>query len=651
MKTNKTTANSRFKLSKVALATSAVIFSSLTMSAANAAEEVAKEKEVEVIQVTGIRGGIVAGLAVKRNASNIVDAVSSEDMGKFPDANLAEALQRIPEVSIDRDGGEGRYITIRGLGPEFNQVLLNGRHVANNEPTRAFSFDTIAAELVSEMVVYKTQSAGLSEGGLGGTVDIKTARPLDNAGLNIAGNIKASYEENAETTSPQGSFLISNTFADDKVGILFGATYQKRENRTYQTDNGGVRTASVYRGTYPVSAWQPYSNAAYNGETNYRPIELNRNVVNEDRERLGLNAVFQYQPSDKLNITVDYLYSKFDVVKTVNKKSNWLGGIYEPRGTDLSAAVANGEVPQSYADIVAAESNTVVDSNGVLTYATNGATTTAYNRLDFFRDTETQMLGANAEYQINDDMHLTLDAAWSSSTQDNPGLDSRLSFESYQGQDINVDLAADVPYVLAQDPTQIANDATGRALKIGRHWFIGEDISAENLDLHADLLITSYDDLTIRTGFAYETAQKESVDYETPFDAGRYMHRSWGLFNLGDGRYEQLFNGVLSVDSAALGAPADSNQDMFNIDRDAVISYINDSSNWIDNGSPEYDSLVANGGYAAPMSGNSWDVEEIVTAAYIDASYDFMMGDIEATIIGGLRYSHTELNATGLSQV
>ncbi len=650
MKTSIQFRNSGFKKSKMALAVSAVLVGTLSAPLVMAKEN-DKENDIEVIQVTGIRGGIIAGLDVKRNSDNIVDAVSAEDMGKFPDANLAEALQRIPEVSIDRDGGEGRYITIRGLGPEFNQVLLNGRHIASNEPSRAFSFDTVAAELVSEMVVYKTQSAGLSEGGLGGTVDVRTARPLNQNGLVIAGSLKGIYEENAETATPQASFLISNTFMDGKVGALFGASYQSRENRTYQTDNGGVRTAGVFRGTDSASTygWTNYSNGAY--EKAYRPIELNRNVIDEDRERLGINAVFQYQPSDKLNITVDYLYSKFDVTKTVNKKSNWLGGIYDPAGTDLAAAVAAGQVEQAYADLVASSSQTVLDANGVVTYGTNGATAAAYNRLDFFRNTETQMFGINAEYQINNDMQLTLDGAWSTSKQDNPGLDSRLSFETRGGVDVNVDFGAEVPYIVGEDPTLIASDANGPILLNRRHWFEGKDISAENLDLHADLVITKFDDVTIRTGFAYETAQKEMDDYKTPFLAQRYMHKSGGLFDLQNGLYDQLLNGVLDVNESDLGAPSDSNQDMYNIDRDAVIAYINNPNTWIDNGSREYDALIANGGYNAPLTGNSWDVEEKVTAFYIEATYEFMMADMEASLTGGLRYSNTQLNATGLSQV
>ncbi len=635
----------------------------LPLSSAIAADNQAKDKEeqVEVIQVTGIRGGIIAGLDLKRNASNIVDAVSAEDMGKFPDANLAEALQRIPEVSIDRDGGEGRYITIRGLGPEFNSVLLNGRHIASNEATRAFSFDTIAAELVSEMLVYKTQSASLSEGGLGGTVDVKTARPLNYDGLTIAGSLKNVYEDNADTYNPQGSLLISNTFMDGKFGALFGASYQSRENRTYQTDTGGIRTAGQFGGTTTTNAygWNNYTSGDYEGQNTYRPIELNHNVIDEDRERVGLNAVIQYKPSDKLNITVDYLYSKFDVTKVITKRSNWLGGVIEPSSLVNSDLLASNTGPftdeekaahaAAHAALVAT-SSTAIDSNGVFTGVTNGNTATAYNRLDFFRDTETHMFGLNLEYQLSEGINLVVDGAWSKAEQDNPGLDSRLSFETRGGTDVNVNTGASVPYVENPDPTLYASDANGPSLLIKRHWFEGEDISAENYDFHADLTITSFEDVTIRTGFAYETAQKESDDYRTPFLAQRYMHRSGGAFTLENGLYEQLMNGVLHVNASDLGAPAGSNQDMYNIDRNAVLSYINDSDNWIDNGSSEYAALVDNGGYNAPLTGNSWDVKEKVTAVYIEGEYEFMMGNVEATLIGGLRYSHTELNASGLSQ-
>jgi iron complex outermembrane receptor protein len=139
--------------------------------------------ETLVVTVKGIAGSYQAGIKTKRDADVMVEAIRSEDIGKMPDKNLAEALQRVPGVAIDRDGGEGRYVTLRGFGPQYNAVLFNGRRLATTENTRAFAFDTIAAELIGGINVYKTQEAYIPEGGIGGTVDARTFRPLDRKGF------------------------------------------------------------------------------------------------------------------------------------------------------------------------------------------------------------------------------------------------------------------------------------------------------------------------------------------------------------------------------------------------------------------------------------------------------------------------------------
>lgn len=119
------------------------------MTATSAIAEAESEvKEVEVIEIRGIRGALGRAMDAKREAGGVVDSISAEDIGKFPDTNLAESLQRISGVSIDRSGGEGQLITVRGFGPQFNTVLVNGRQIASENQSRAFSFDTIASELV-----------------------------------------------------------------------------------------------------------------------------------------------------------------------------------------------------------------------------------------------------------------------------------------------------------------------------------------------------------------------------------------------------------------------------------------------------------------------------------------------------------------------
>ncbi|WP_440873661.1 TonB-dependent receptor [Thalassotalea sp. PLHSN55] len=658
MKTLGKSIDSRFKISKVALATSAVLIGSLTVSQAYAEEQAAEK--IEVIEVTGIRSSIIAGLDLKRNSENIVDAVSSEDIGKFPDANLAESLQRIPEVSIDRDGGEGRYVTIRGLGPEFNQVLLNGRKLASSEATRAFSFDTIASDLVSEMLVYKTQNASLTEGGLGGTIDVRTARPLDQDGLVISGTLKSLYEDQADTYNPQGSFLISNTFLDGKVGALFSATYQSRENRTYTVDNSGIVTGGIFLEASPNAYggnYYSYSNLEYTPA--YSPVELNRSVVEEDRNRLGLSGVLQFRPNDQLDITVDYLYSKFQADKTIHTKSNWLSGIDAP-GEDILGW---------YGDFIAA-SQTEVDANGVVTQMSRNSwtTSTAFNREDEYRDTETQMFGINVDYMINEDTKLVVDAAWSNAIDDNQGRNTRRSMlvRGVNGYVVNTN--ADVPYIVNGGNSHIAGtEGIEGDMVFGRNWDSGNDIEAENFQVSADLTFSHIEDWTIRTGVIFESSKKSNAEYDTPEDLQRLYQRSSSRNRRGmpfpEGVLDLVTDGILTVDSADLGQPSSDNNDMYIINVDAFTDFISNPNTALDNltgndaigtnatNTRRYDAMIANGGFGAALTGNSFEVEEEVTSFYLEGAYSFMLGDMEGEFIGGLRYTHTDLTTLGYSRI
>src|SRR5262249_11331201 len=170
------------------------------------AEGTADEGIQEVV-VTGLRQSLVNSMTIKRDSLGVVDAISPEDIGKLPDTNLAESLQRITGVSIDRSGGEGAFVTVRGFGPEFNTVLLNGRQIATpSDPSqasgRAFSFDTLASELISGVEVFKSSVARLQSGGVGSAINIRTARPFDYNGFKLSTSLDANYEEISGKTSP-----------------------------------------------------------------------------------------------------------------------------------------------------------------------------------------------------------------------------------------------------------------------------------------------------------------------------------------------------------------------------------------------------------------------------------------------------------------
>lgn len=661
MKIIKSSNMSDFKMNKLAALINMAVIGTVGATSAIAAESNKKvaEKEIEVIHAVGIRGGVIAGLEVKRESDVMLDAISAEDMGKFPDANLAEALQRIPDVAIDRDGGEGRYVTIRGLGPEFNSVLFNGRRMATTENTRAFSFDTIASDMVSEMHVYKTQGAALREGGIGGTVDVRTARPLSLDGLTIRGTLKGLYDDNAESTDPQASLIVSNTFNDDKFGALLGLTYQERNNRTYSTNTGSIRTKGVFTQRDP---WA-YTNLGYaddEGRGLFRPVELNRSVKDESRERFGINGVLQFQPTDDLDITVDYVYSKFDVKSRDNIASNWFWTVDAPKSQ------ADNLSP-SERDRILAHSLTEVDENGVLTRFSHGmgfvdgngnpsATAQAYNRSDTFRPTESQLLGFNVNYSLNDDITLTVDGAWSKAETDNKGDNRRRSLETNVQGGVVVDLSGDVPYIEQGLDTLVAVPENAQYLQIRRQFDYGNDNSAENYELRADLDIVMNDSLIVRTGVSFESSEKTSADYMTPNDVQTMYHQVAGGFFLTPDAYSQVVDGIISVDSTKLGQPAETNNDIFAIGT-GLDAYMNDPATLAavlaqDPGSKDrYDAFIKNGGFSAVETGDSWTVDEQVSSFYVEANYDFLIGDLESVLTGGLRYTNTKITGTGLSRV
>jgi TonB-dependent receptor len=218
----------------------------------------AAEPEVQSVVVTGLRQSLQSSMNLKRNSDGIVDGIVAEDIGKFPDTNLAESLQRISGVSIDRSIGEGSKITVRGVGPDFNLVLLNGRQMPTSNlgdlNGRAFDFANLASEAISQLQVYKTSRAEAPTGGIGATVNVMTARPFDRPGMHSSVGIKGVYDTSndnlpadvkaSSSATPEFSGIYSNTNADKTFGVAISGSYQER--------NLGYNTAGVQRLARPV---------------------------------------------------------------------------------------------------------------------------------------------------------------------------------------------------------------------------------------------------------------------------------------------------------------------------------------------------------------------------------------------------------------
>ncbi|GGZ44522.1 hypothetical protein GCM10011273_34110 [Asticcacaulis endophyticus] len=254
-----------------ALRCSISIAAMMTMAAASGAfaqdaTEAEAANDVETVVVTGYRASLQSALNVKRKADVMLDAINAEDIADFPDANLAESLQRIPGISIDRDNGEGRSISVRGLGGDFTRVRINnlealstgGANDAGSSPnrSRSFDFNTFASELFNSLKVRKTASAETDEGSLGATVDLQTGRPFDYKDDQFAFSLQDAYYQNGKTHNPRFTGLVSKRWADGRLGFLASVAYSERTAENDQYRRGAGQSDYTYRN----STWATLEN-------------------------------------------------------------------------------------------------------------------------------------------------------------------------------------------------------------------------------------------------------------------------------------------------------------------------------------------------------------------------------------------------------
>ena len=369
------------------------------------------EAEDEAIVVTGIRASLRASVDIKRDAYGVVDAISAEDIGKFPDTNLAESLQRITGVSIDRSNGEGSSVTVRGFGPEFNLVTLNGRAMPTSSlgdggsapSTRSFDFANLASEGVAAVEVYKTGRASVASGGIGSSINIRTPRPLDRPGLRGSFAVKAVWDSSREgdvTPTPEFSGIISKTFADNTIGILATGSYQKRKASVNQANVGwrdGYLGSENNWGSLPQTGGNIVNRP---GPTDVYEVPQNASYdLNDiDRERLNGQLVLQFRPIDTLTGTLDYTYSR----NTVEVRNSNVG-VWFNHG-DTSSEWTDGPVagPVFYSENFAPGSPDPLDFNAGKDLSYSGALTA--NR------SINKSLGANLSWTGMSGLTLTVDA-------------------------------------------------------------------------------------------------------------------------------------------------------------------------------------------------------------------------------------------------
>jgi len=269
------------------------------------------EGVLEEVIVTGIRASVLDSISRKRDADQVVDALTAEDMGKFPDDNIGEALQRIPGISLDREAGEGKGVSIRGLGAGLSQVTINGQTMASTEGSREFNFSVLDSNMVKALEVWKSPMARQTEGAVGGTIDIKTRAPLDYKRTIISLSAAGQLEEMTDEWGPKYTGSIFTQNKSQTFGFGLSANYSDRYTRSDQVVIPGWSQRDETHNDWTSRGWDEL--AAENGlDYLYYPMDASSRVRTYDRQRTGVTTTFQWRPSDTIDIRLNGFYSKLE---------------------------------------------------------------------------------------------------------------------------------------------------------------------------------------------------------------------------------------------------------------------------------------------------------------------------------------------------
>lgn len=316
---------------------------------------------LDSVTVTGYRYAIEKSLQQKRDANAVVEVITAEDVGKFPDKNVADALQRVPGVVITRSGGEGKSVSVRGLAPDLTLTQLNGNYVAtsetNNEASRSFNYTLLPSNMLSSAELFKSPEARIDEGGIGGTVILHTRRPLDMEANSGYVNLEGTSSDTSHDIDPQASALYSWHSKDERFGVLVGVTQQKRTSRTMEASTedyqwygaGDARDANG--NALPqdgIHYW--WGQSGFNNQTGgnysdfFMPTSVNFAVKEEKRERKGGQLTFQFKPLDNLTLTANYFRFELqgDYTQNMLKVPEWSMARFNGDGNWAGGRLLNG---------------------------------------------------------------------------------------------------------------------------------------------------------------------------------------------------------------------------------------------------------------------------------------------------------------------
>lgn len=566
----------------------------------------ATPETLEEVTVTGFRASLKKALDIKLNADHIEDTIVAEDIGKLPDQNIGESLERIPGISVStftvngsgQSAGEPTEISVRGFSPQFTTALYNGRVLATDSGGREFDFDVLPPDLIARVDVSKSSTADQIEGGIAATVNMMTFRPLDLERNTFTGSAQGDYDQQRGDVSPQDSVLFSTKTEDGRFGILAAGSYINRK----------VENDRIYS-----SCLNSPSNVIVGGQTvsGFVPCYTEWEVNPTSRERESAVLVAQAKPSDQLMITVDGLYSKFNIN---DNTQGFFTGNGSPSGT-----------------VTVAPDSTVTSYTGGTTYA---------GIVNYVRPelSETEELGFNAKFDPTSRLSMVFDASWSKATNNNGGNQSWSEADYGPLPNATFNLGPNNLPVMSN----LGSLQPSPTLAAGFHDYEGQDFLDEidQFDYRLKFEVGTGYLKNIQAGLNYSDRSKTQDTVKTPVINGV------DLTTVGEGTvfpasfYSQVpgINNLFGTGMFASGLPgfSDAAFDAYLLSPAVAAPYT----------AAQKAALAANGGgFAAQViPSSSGSVKESTTGGFIEASFG---GDSGWSGNIGLRATNTSTKSTG----
>ncbi|AWL11063.1 hypothetical protein HMF8227_00567 [Saliniradius amylolyticus] len=593
-----------------ALVASGIAFAALPAMAQDNQEQTA-EDAVEVIKVSGIRASLQKSQAIKMSETSIVEAITAEDIGKLPDSSIAESIARLPGLAAQRLNGRSSSIAIRGLGPDFSTATFNGREQVTLGDNRGVEFDVYPSEIMSEVIVYKTPEATLMTQGIGGTIDMRTVKPLAHGEKTMAVTLRGEQNDigalnpDGEDTGWRGSFSYIDQFKDDTLGVAFAYTHMDSPNNEERFETWGWPDGVI-------GGMKPF----------VRSAELTRDT---------LMGVIEYSPRDDLRINVDALYIDFEDNQTL-------------RGIEIPAAWGD-------AGITVDETQNGYSHTG--TIGGPGSPVGGVVRNDrTIREAELNAFGLNIEHDLSPNWVLEFDAAYSQ-------VDRRTwALEAYAGSGRGFDdrLPEQIGFEFADDNQSVDLDpqldyGSHDVIQLGnpQSWGWGNLTDLESSDDQDGFINTPEidDELTtikLAAERIFDYGMVSSVEFGAYFSDRTKSKIDNGLFLTLPGALDENNNVIPGYQMPVPEQYRVPNTSLGFIGIDDMIAF--DSFRfWQDGNYVEFDSRLSD----PARWQNTWSVSEEVTIGFVKANIDTMIGDIPVRGNAGVQVVHTDQSSDGFA--